>query len=106
MKHLLNTTIAAVVLVGCGNPEADRALFLGILNGGSSYSESGSSVAPHELDPSHPAYGMRPRDSREVPPISDVPVGENHRDFSRRRLLLGLILTQFSFGRDKFVTTF
>ena len=27
MKHLLLTTIAAVVLVGCGNPEADRALF-------------------------------------------------------------------------------
>ena len=27
MKHLLITTIAAVVLVGCGNPEADRALF-------------------------------------------------------------------------------
>ena len=26
MKHLLFTTIAAVVLVGCGNPEADRAL--------------------------------------------------------------------------------
>ncbi len=27
MKHILITTIAAVVLVGCGNPEADRALF-------------------------------------------------------------------------------
>ena len=26
MKYLLLTTIAAVVLVGCGNPEADRAL--------------------------------------------------------------------------------
>jgi ankyrin repeat protein len=26
MKQLLLTTIAAVVLVGCGNPEADRAL--------------------------------------------------------------------------------
>ena len=26
MKHLLLTTIAVVVLVGCGNPEADRAL--------------------------------------------------------------------------------
>ena len=26
MKHLLLTTIAAVGLVGCGNPEADRAL--------------------------------------------------------------------------------
>ena len=26
MKHLLLTTIAAVVLVGCGNPEADKAL--------------------------------------------------------------------------------
>ena len=26
MKHLLITAIAAVVLVGCGNPEADRAL--------------------------------------------------------------------------------
>ena len=26
MKHLLLTTIAAVVLVGCGNPEADLAL--------------------------------------------------------------------------------
>ena len=26
MKHLLLTTIAAVILVGCGNPEADRAL--------------------------------------------------------------------------------
>ena len=25
-SHLLLTTIAAVVLVGCGNPEADRAL--------------------------------------------------------------------------------
>ena len=27
MKHILITTIAAMVLVGCGNPEADRALF-------------------------------------------------------------------------------
>ena len=27
MKHILITTIAAVLLVGCGNPEADRALF-------------------------------------------------------------------------------
>ena len=27
MKHLLLTTIAAVVLVGCGPSEADRALF-------------------------------------------------------------------------------
>ena len=26
MKHLLLTAIAAVVLVGCGNPEANRAL--------------------------------------------------------------------------------
>jgi hypothetical protein len=26
MKHFLLTIIAAVVLVGCGNPEADRAL--------------------------------------------------------------------------------
>ena len=26
MKHLLLTTIAAVVLVGCGNPQAERAL--------------------------------------------------------------------------------
>ena len=26
MKHLLLTTIVAVVLVGCGKPEADRAL--------------------------------------------------------------------------------
>ena len=31
MKHLLLTTIAAVVLVGCGNPEADRALHTAIL---------------------------------------------------------------------------
>ena len=30
MKHLLLTTIAAVVLVGCGNPEADRALFTAV----------------------------------------------------------------------------
>jgi ankyrin repeat protein len=27
MKHLLLTTIAAVLLVGCGSSEADRALF-------------------------------------------------------------------------------
>ncbi|MDP6417799.1 MAG: ankyrin repeat domain-containing protein, partial [Gammaproteobacteria bacterium] len=26
MKHILITTIAAVVVVGCGNPEADKAL--------------------------------------------------------------------------------
>ena len=26
MKHIPITTIAALVLVGCGNPEADRAL--------------------------------------------------------------------------------
>ena len=88
-SHLLLTTIAAVVLVGCGNPESDRALFLGILNGGSSYSESGSSVAPHELDPSHPAYGMRPRDSREVPPISDVPVGESRIERAKKALASG-----------------
>ena len=30
MKHLLLTTIAAVLLVGCGNPEADRALFTAV----------------------------------------------------------------------------
>ena len=30
MKQLLLTTIAAVVLVGCGNPEADRALFTAV----------------------------------------------------------------------------
>ena len=30
MKHLLLTTIAAVVLVGCGNPEANRALFTAV----------------------------------------------------------------------------
>ena len=28
MKHLLLTTIAAVLLVGCGNPEADKELFI------------------------------------------------------------------------------
>jgi len=36
MKHLLLTTIAAVLLVGCGkpsNPEADRALFEAARNG-------------------------------------------------------------------------
>ena len=33
MKHLLLTTIAAVVLVGCGNPEADRALVVSIREG-------------------------------------------------------------------------
>ena len=33
MKHLLLTTIAAVVLVGCGNPEADRALLDAAENG-------------------------------------------------------------------------
>jgi ankyrin repeat protein len=34
MKHLLlTTTIAAVLLVGCGNPEADKALFKAIRNG-------------------------------------------------------------------------
>ncbi len=27
MKHILLTTIAAVLLVGCGNPEADSLLF-------------------------------------------------------------------------------
>ena len=30
MKHLLLTTIAAVLVVGCGNPEADRALFTAV----------------------------------------------------------------------------
>ena len=33
MKHLLFTTIAAVVLVGCGNAEADRALLDAAENG-------------------------------------------------------------------------
>ena len=33
MKHLLLTTIAAVLLVGCGNPEADRALRLAARKG-------------------------------------------------------------------------
>jgi ankyrin repeat protein len=33
MKHLLLTTIAVVVLVGSGNPEADRSLFEAIRNG-------------------------------------------------------------------------
>ena len=33
MKHLLLTTIAAVVLVGCGNPEADRALLEAAIDG-------------------------------------------------------------------------
>ena len=33
MKHLLLTTIAAVVLVGCGNAEADRALMTAARDG-------------------------------------------------------------------------
>ena len=33
MKHLLLTTIAAVLLVGCGNPEADRALVKAAIDG-------------------------------------------------------------------------
>ena len=33
MKHILITTIAAVVLVGCGNPEADRALLKAVEKG-------------------------------------------------------------------------
>ena len=33
MKHLLLTTIAAVVLVGCGDPEADRALVYAAVSG-------------------------------------------------------------------------
>ena len=33
MKHLLLTTIAAVLVVGCGNPEADRALLDAAENG-------------------------------------------------------------------------
>ena len=32
-KHFLLTTIAAVVLVGCGNPEADRALLEAVYDG-------------------------------------------------------------------------
>ena len=33
MKHILLTTIASLLLVGCGNPEADKALFKAIMNG-------------------------------------------------------------------------
>ena len=33
MKHLLLTTIAALLLVGCGNPEADSALLKAAKNG-------------------------------------------------------------------------
>ncbi len=33
MKHLLLTTIAAVVLVGCGEAEADRALRVAAIDG-------------------------------------------------------------------------
>ena len=33
MKNLLLTTIVAVVLVGCGNPEADRALRVAVIDG-------------------------------------------------------------------------
>ena len=33
MKHILITTIAAVVLVGCGPSEADRALFKAVERG-------------------------------------------------------------------------
>ena len=33
MKHLLTKIIAAVVLVGCGNPEADRALRVAVIDG-------------------------------------------------------------------------
>ena len=33
MKHLLLTTIATVLLVGCGNPEADRALLEAAIDG-------------------------------------------------------------------------
>ena len=33
MKHLLLTTIAAVLVVGCGNPEADRALLEAVYDG-------------------------------------------------------------------------
>jgi ankyrin repeat protein len=33
MKHILITTIAAVMLVGCGNPEADKALINDVIAG-------------------------------------------------------------------------
>ena len=33
MKHILITAFAAVVLVGCGNPEADKALINDIIAG-------------------------------------------------------------------------
>ena len=33
MKHILITTIAAVLLVGCGKPEADRALIDAVKQG-------------------------------------------------------------------------
>ena len=75
MKHLLLTTIAAVVLVGCGPSEADRALFkaaAGVELGDTSVRFSGESEAGNiEAVKQHLAAGadVNAKDERGKTPL-------------------------------------
>ena len=60
MKHLLLTTIAAVVLVGCGNPEADSALLEAAYDGSieavKQHLANGADVNAKHIDGSTPLH--------------------------------------------------
>ena len=70
MKHLLLTTIAAVLLVGCGNPEADRALLEAAYDGNieavKQHLAAGADVNAKDEDGYTPLYAVAGRGHKEI----------------------------------------
>jgi len=70
MKHLLLTTIAAVVLVGCGNPEADRALYKAAGNGNievvKQHLAAGANVNPKFVNGVTPLHRVASNGHKEI----------------------------------------
>ena len=70
MKHLLLTTIAAVVLVGCGNPEAVRALLKaateGNIEGTKQLIADGADVNAKNRDGTTPLHTAAARGHKEL----------------------------------------
>ena len=70
MKYLLLATIAAVVLVGCGNPEADRALYKAAGNGNievvKQHLAAGANVNPKFVNGVTPLHRVASNGHKEI----------------------------------------